>query len=207
MKIPSVKKANKILKKSGELNHGKWVKHSKNTALAARVIADNLPELDSDKAYVLGLLHDIGRREGKCYMKHMIYGYKYLKAKEYDDAASICLTHSFPINDINLYQGKNDLSKDETDFLTRYIEEHEYTDYDKLIQLCDCLSLPTGCCLIEKRLVEISLKHGVNKYTTQKWNKIFEIKGDFEKRIGSSIYSIIPGVFETTFDLEYSLFM
>lgn len=38
--------------------------HSVNTGIAARSIADKIKGLDSEKAYILGILHDIGRRVG-----------------------------------------------------------------------------------------------------------------------------------------------
>jgi HD-like signal output (HDOD) protein len=40
------------------------VEHSINTGLAARNIAEKIPGMDSEKAYILGILHDIGRRAG-----------------------------------------------------------------------------------------------------------------------------------------------
>lgn len=35
------------------------MKHSENVGLAAKNIAHCIPELDENKAYILGLLHDI----------------------------------------------------------------------------------------------------------------------------------------------------
>lgn len=49
---------------AGELNPGPWVKHSLNTGIAARNIARLIPTLNENKAYILGALHDIGRRVG-----------------------------------------------------------------------------------------------------------------------------------------------
>lgn len=46
--------------------------------------------------------------------------------------------------------------------------------------LCDCLALPTGFCLIEKRLVDIALRHGFNDYTLEKWRAFFAIRARFE---------------------------
>jgi len=59
--------------------------------------------------------------------------------------------------------------------------------------------IPTGCCLMEKRMLDVAMRHGVNEYTIEKWKATFEIKKYFEERIGRSIYSILPNVKETTF--------
>ena len=45
-------------------NPGAWVPHSINVAKAARIFAEALGSIDPESAYICGLLHDIGRREG-----------------------------------------------------------------------------------------------------------------------------------------------
>ena len=75
--LPSIETALTELKKAGELNPGLWIKHSENVAAAAKIIADNCKNLDGNKAYILGLLHDIGRRTGIYAMRHIIDGYDY----------------------------------------------------------------------------------------------------------------------------------
>ena len=68
-----------------------------------------------------------------------------------------------------------------------------------MIQLCDALTTPKGFCLLEKRLVDVALRYGVNDLTILKWEATFEIKRKFEDAIGRSIYDLLPGVEETTF--------
>ena len=77
---------------------GLWADHCRSAARTARAIATAAQglALDPDVAYVLGLLHDIGRREGSHGMRHAPDGYAYLCSLGYEDAARICLTHSFP---------------------------------------------------------------------------------------------------------------
>lgn len=62
--LPTADEAIKELEIAGRLNPGPWVKHSINTGEAARYIAEKVPGLDSEKAYICGLMHDIGRRVG-----------------------------------------------------------------------------------------------------------------------------------------------
>ena len=45
-------------------NPGPWIQHSISVANNARLIAEKIENMDSDIAYVMGLMHDIGRREG-----------------------------------------------------------------------------------------------------------------------------------------------
>jgi hypothetical protein len=83
-----------------------------------------------------------------------------------------------------------------------YLSQIEYTEYDRLFQLCDGLALPSGFCLLEKRLVDVVLRHGMNEFTVLKWKAALNIQQEFEKEIERSIYSVLPGVMENTFGLE-----
>ncbi len=170
-------------------------------ALAAKCIAQHA-NLDPETAFILGLLHDLGRREGVSGMRHILDGYTFLKNLDYDDAARICLTHSFPIKDIRSYSGHMDVSKDEEIFIQAFVNDLEYDDYDMLLQLCDCLALPEGICLMEKRMVDVVLRLGMNNYTLDKWKAWFEIKTYFENKKGKSLYAVLPGVVETTFGFD-----
>ena len=60
--LPTIDEALKELKIAEELNPGPWVKHSINTGIAAKNIAEKVPEMDSKKAYIVGLLHDIVKK-------------------------------------------------------------------------------------------------------------------------------------------------
>ena len=60
--LPTAEEALHELEIAGEINPGPWTKHSINTGIAARNIAEKIPGMDSNKAYIVGLLHDIGRR-------------------------------------------------------------------------------------------------------------------------------------------------
>lgn len=75
--VPTLEEAMTILREAENLNPGGWVDHSMNVALAARLIAEKTDNLDPELAYILGLLHDIGRREGVHGMRHGLDGYNY----------------------------------------------------------------------------------------------------------------------------------
>lgn len=200
MNLPSLSDAKALLLEARAANPGAWVEHSFFTAQAAENIAASCSQLNPKDAYILGLLHDIGRREGKSYLRHVTDGYAFLKSQGYDDAARICLTHSFPFKDLDAYSGKDDCTEQERAFIQSYLNGIDYDVYDRLIQLCDAVTLPSGFCLLEKRLVDVALRYGAHEKIVLKWRATFEIKDEFEKYMGKSIYAVLPGVVENTFE-------
>jgi len=202
MKIPTLSQTQQYLNEAEARNPGPWIAHSINVAKAAQQIAQRIPDLDPESAYILGCLHDIGRREGITAMRHVLDGYTFLADQGYKDAAQIALTHSFPCQTPKEGFGKWDCSDEEYAFVERYLQTVEYTAYDRLLQLCDAIALPEGICLLEKRLVDVVLRHGVHDYVVPKWQKLIDIQHQFEEEIGSSIYHVLPGVIETTFGLS-----
>jgi hypothetical protein len=202
MKIPPLEVAEQILVEAAGMNPGPWVQHSRNVALAAQLIAERHPRLEPDVATILGLLHDIGRREGRSHIRHLIDGYRFLSGLGYEDAARISLTHGFPVADLRVYFGERDCSAEDLNYLEEYITTTQFSEYDRLIQLCDTLSMPEGFCLMEKRLVDVAMRYGINEFTLAGWEARFKIKAEFEAAIEQSIYCILPGIVEGTFGIR-----
>ncbi len=199
MKIPNLEESQNLLFEAEKLNPGPWVQHSIYVAQAAEAIAKLHPTLDPTAAYILGTLHDIGRRVGVMDLRHLPEGYRFLSTRGFEDAAQISLTHAFPVKDIHVITGEWDCSVQDFEFVKAYLSQVEYSDYDRLIQLCDALALPTGFCLIEKRLVDLAFRYGVDHHTLPRWKGYFNNQQEFERIIGRSIYSVLPGVIENTF--------
>lgn len=197
--LPNKEIAEKELNIAGELNPGPWTEHSINVGLAAQIIAQKCKSLNPEKAYVLGLLHDIGRRYGVSARRHIIDGYNFAKGKGFDETSRICLTHSFPVPDFDKEIGKNDMTAKESEFVRQYLKTIVYDDYDKLIILCDSLADAQGFCMLEKRFVNTTRRYGMFPFTVERWDATFEIKEYFEKQMGCSIYDILTNVKETTF--------
>lgn len=197
--VPTFEDAEFLLEEGKKLNPGPWVEHSMHVGKAAELIACHCPDLNSETALVTGMLHDIGRRFGVTSMRHSIDGYNFLTRRGYVIAARICITHSFPYKNIHAVFGKWDCSPEEFGFVESFLENTEFDDYDRLIQLCDALALPEGFCLIEKRLVDVALRYGLNELIVPKWKEIFKIQKYFEDCIGKSLYSVLPGVVKNTF--------
>lgn len=193
---PDERTALKELEIAGKLNAGKWVDHSMNVAEAAKRIAQACGKLDVEKAYVCGLLHDIGRRTGIAAVRHIIDGYDYCISNGWDEVARICLTHSFPVKDIEADIGKKDITEQQYSFINDYLNNLEYDDYDKLIILCDALGDADGFCILEKRFIDTTRRYGIFPFSIDRWNKTYEYKEYFEKMTRRSIYSLLPGIEE-----------
>ena len=111
--LPDTDEAMRELKLAEELNPGPWVKHSINVGIAAKKIAERIPSMNPEKAYITGLLHDIGRRVGIVDIPTHVYeGYRYCMEKGWDEAARICMTHSYlRMKDEFCYEPETDREK------------------------------------------------------------------------------------------------
>lgn len=187
------------LEEASAFNPGPWVSHSRYVATACKNIAAHCKHLSAEQAYLFGLLHDIGRYAGVSSEKHLIDGYRYCMDRSWEKAAQICISHAFMIQDINTSIGEFDVSADDYLFMKEFVANAVYDDYDRLVQLCDALAMPTGFCFLEKRFVDVTIRYGIHPATIDRWKKILEIKALFEKEIGCSIYTLLPGVVENSF--------
>ena len=124
-------------------------------------------------------------------MKHIYAGYLFMNSLRYEDSARICLTHSFPYKNVAAYNGQNDCSEEETEYIQNYIDMLEYNDYDRLIQLCDSISFPDGPTYVEKRLVDVVIRRGFNDLTIPKWKAFLELKKYFDEKTGMDIYTLL----------------
>ena len=189
MAYPSRSEAEKELELGNSLNPGVWTEHSRFVAKACEFIA-KAAGMDANKAYIFGLLHDIGR----CGQKHIYAGYVYCMKKGWDEVAKISMTHSFLFNDAEIGVPEYDGINQEWLFVKDYIQKTSFDDYDRLVQLCDSLANPNGFCVAEKRLVDITLRYGILPKKKKKWKKLFEIKAYFDEKCGQNIYNLLPGI-------------
>ena len=187
-KYPDRKKAMEILCEAEKCNPGPWGNHSRTAAHCAEKIAEN-SGMDPEKAYVLGLLHDIGRKFGKRHLGHVSDGYSYMMSLGYDDAARICLTHSFNEMNIDGYVGNRDTTPQETELIITKLSEVQIDDYDRLIQLCDAISGAEGVMDIIDRMTDVKNRYG--SYDQSKWDTNLGLKAYFEKLMGKDLYEAV----------------
>lgn len=187
--LPTREQAELLLKEAEQCNPGPWGNHSRVAAHCAESIATQCGSLDPDKAYILGLLHDIGRKFGVRHLGHVSDGYSYMMSLGYDEVAQICLTHSFNNQSLSEYIGNFDTTPEELQILQEALAETHMNDYDKLIQLCDALAGAEGVLDIEKRMEDVKSRYGA--YPQAKWDSNMAIKKYFEDKMGKDVYIVV----------------
>lgn len=179
--------AHRLLEHAAERNGGPWVRHSFYVAQAAEEIAIHCG-MDGNRAYALGLLHDIGKCFGASKVRHGIMGYDLLCSFSLQNAADICISHCYTIKDINVYQGLEDYLPEEKERIQEFLNRYDYSDYDRLIQLADGLADSHGFCQLEERIRDILSR---NTGGTDLFRRNLEMKKEllelFEKKGGFKI--------------------
>lgn len=186
--LPTREEAIALVRDGLACNPGPWGRHCLTAAHCAEKIDSACGDMDSEKAYILGLLHDIGRKFGTRHLGHVSDGYTYMKSLGYDEAAKICLTHSFNNHTVDEYIGKFDVSQEELTLIKTKLVETVYDEYDLLIQLCDSLAGADGVLDIEERMNDVKRRYG--SYPQDKWDSNIELMHYFEKRMNQNIYLV-----------------
>ncbi len=135
---PTRREAENLVREAESCNPGPWGDHSRVVGQCAERIAA-ASGMDPEKAYILGLLHDIGRKFGIKHLAHVYDGWRYMQDLGYPKAARICLTHSFSVQKLEDYIGNWDISTEQQAQLRDMLSGIVYDDYDRLIQFCDSM--------------------------------------------------------------------
>ena len=107
----------------------------------------------------------------------------------YDEAAKICLTHSFNNQSTKEYIGNFDTSEEELELINTALAQVVMDDYDRLIQLCDSLAGSEGVLDIEERMGDVKRRYG--SYPQEKWDANIKLKEYFEEKMGKDIYEVV----------------
>lgn len=183
-----------------EVKQDKWILHSICVGNAAGVIAKAL-QLDEDYAKTLGFIHDIGKMvsyEPNGVFMHEVYGYKFIQSLGYgEEYAGICIKHSFLNHDIDcVATDKEEVNKKDPhyEFVKNYIK-NEYTIYDKIINLCD-LMCTNKVLTVDKRMLDLLVRHGVYKTTHYHIEQTLQLKEYFDTLLGHNLYDLFPEIKE-----------
>lgn len=187
--LPTREQAEELLREGEACNPGPWGNHCRVAAHCAGKIAQACGDMDGEKAWILGLLHDIGRKFGARHLGHVSDGYSYMMSLGDDEAAKICLTHSFHNQTTDGYIGRFDTTQEEMKLIEDRLKTVEMDDYDRLIQLCDSLAGAEGVLDIEERMGDVKRRYGA--YPQEKWDSNLNLLKYFEKKTGRDIYSVV----------------
>lgn len=189
MKLTSKKALEMLENTKGNTPHDGWIYHSICVGNTASVIAEAL-NLDKKKAKTLEYIHDIGKSLGE-FHHHVINGYNYLKELGYDEEYyNICLTHSYLNNDYMCTAG---VVPQNIPFRTEFIKNHEYTIYEKIINLCD-LMCTNVINTVDKRLVDIIIRRGAYENTQYHTKETYKLKQYFDDLLGYNLYDLFPEI-------------
>lgn len=177
---------------------GTWYKfynHVFGVALIAEKLAKKLG-LDSEKAYVLGLMHDCGKiHEAYENRFHGVIGYEMFKDTD-KDIARVSVTHSFYDNllpeghamDRYFYGNEEDKL-----FVIEYMTTNKVTEYDRIIQLCDGLANCNGLVTLEERAEEFASRYNFKmpEYIVENSHRL---KQYFDKKLGFDVYNFFEEI-------------
>ena len=186
----TVEKAREMLEEARKkASDDHWINHSICVGDSAGKIAKKL-NLDVDYAKILGYIHDIGRSVGDG-KDHVMQGYNYLKELGYDDEyANICLTHSYLNNDV--YCTAGGIPRD-IPFRTEFIKNHEYTIYEKIINLCDLMCTDI-IMTVDKRLIDLIIRKGAHENTQYHIKEAYKLKQYIDEQLGFNVYDLFPSI-------------
>lgn len=191
MKLSSDKALEMLEKAKGKTESDGWIIHSICVGNCASTIAKAL-NLDTELARTLGYIHDIGKSVGE-YSSHVINGYNYLKSLGYDeDYCNICLTHSYLNNDIYCTAGG---IPDDIPFRTEFIKNHKYSEYEKIINLCDLMCTKVVN-TVDKGLIDAMIRRGVYENTQYHIKEIYKLKKYFDDLLGYNLYDLFSEIKE-----------
>lgn len=191
MKLTSKKALEMLEEFKKKMEDAHWIDHSICVGNSAGKIAESLG-LDSEKAKTLGYIHDIGKGIGD-FHNHVMNGYYYLKKLGYDEEyANICLSHSYLNNDVMCTAGGLPV---DIPFRTEFIKKHQYTIYERIINLCDLMCTSVNMTL-EKRLIDIMIRRGVHENTVYHIKEAQKLKQEFDMKLGFNVYNLFPDVLD-----------
>ncbi len=170
-----------------------YIFHTKGIAACCQKIAVLTTDLDSDRTYISGLLHDYG----KCFLKNQKYffhgqiGYEKLTELGYPQIARICLTHTFYAPDFD-FSHFTSYPYDGLVWAKKQMQGMIFDDYDKIVQLCDMFFEGTAVVSIEKRFAGIQKRYDLNwNVLENSYHNAIKLKEYFSRKCGTDVYELL----------------
>ena len=200
MTLPTLEQAHHIVADlAGEL-HGLHIGmkdsfgHYLRVAQNAREIAECVPHLNPEKAYIMGLVHDYGQAEERQNKKrfHGLAGYESLMAMGYDEAARACLVHSFFEWEEITPERYHSYDKECILKCAKLLKERPFDDYDRLIHLADLTVTGYKATSLEMRFEYLAATYRINEMMIKdKFLMACRLKHYFDDLCHRNVYDIL----------------
>lgn len=165
--------------------------HTRGVARFSALLAKAF-DIDPEKAYILGLLHDYGKRNDdyKSNIFHGLDGYYEMQRMGYDDVARICLTHTFREKDFDNedYSYPNQWLED----CRQLLKPYSYDDYDHIVQYADMFFEGLNIVRLEDRIAGIAGRYKISPHQLKNLSdSVFKLKKIIDERCGCDSYQIL----------------
>lgn len=168
-----------------------YIFHSRGVADFSARLAEKMG-LNKDKAYVLGLLHDYGKRidEKRSDKFHGIVGYEDFMEYGYSDVAKICLTHTF--NNKNFHNEDFSYPSHWLDECRQLLNNITYDDYDRIVQYADMFFEGMEITSLENRIAGITQRYNLNELQQNMLkNGVFKLKKYIDDKCCCDSYEVL----------------
>ena len=170
-----------------------YIFHTQGVAFASRAIAGNTKGLDSNVAYICGLLHDYGKKynEKKIGRFHGLVGYKELQSLGWERPARVCLTHTFPEKKI-LLEDYPSYPKQDLIEAQSILDNIIFDEYDRIVQFADRLFEGLSMVPFEARAEAIGRRYNLSSDIVKKLVETGNaLKAELDKLCGNDVYEIL----------------
>lgn len=200
MALPTLAEAHQLVQNlATEINamHIKKISsfgHYLRVAQNAEGIAKCLPHLNSEKAYIMGLLHDYGQiDEAKDrHFFHGLIGYKKLCALGFDEAARGALVHSFFEHEDITPERYHSYDSKAIQECAHLLSLTPFDDYDRLVHLADLMAVGEKATTIERRFEYLAATYRINEEMIKdKFALACNLKHYFDNLCGRDVYDIL----------------
>lgn len=200
MTLPTIAEAHRLIIEKNQYFQSLNIKrisslgHYLRVAQNAQGIAEYLPHLNPEKAYIMGLMHDYGQvDEAKDkHLFHGLIGYQKLLALGYDEAARAALVHSFFEDEQITPERYHSYDAQAIKQCAEILSKTPFDDYDRLVHLADLMAVGEKAVTIEMRFEYLVAAYRINEEMMKdKFARACKLKHYFDRLCGKDVYDIL----------------